>query len=89
MPLTAEEFAEFARLVGHAVLQIQELEEILAVNLVIVHKTDAKAALRDVETMFANASKQTLGQLFRASDLLSRLEHFCGRAELADSPKSS
>ena len=84
MPLTAEEFAEFARLVGYAVLHIQELEEILAVHLVIVHKTDAKAALRDVETMFANASKQTLGQLFRAiqdkgkspSDLLSRLDHF-------------
>ena len=86
MPLTAEEFTEFVRLVGHAVLQIQELEEILAMHLVIVHKTDARVALRDVETMFANASKQTLGQLFRAiqgkgkspSDLLSRLEHFVG-----------
>jgi hypothetical protein len=84
MPLTAEELAEFARSVGHAVLQIQELEETLAVHLVFVHKADARAARRDVETMFAKAEKQTLGQLSRAirdtgtspSNLLSRLEHF-------------
>jgi hypothetical protein len=86
MPLTAEELAEFARLVGYAVLQSQALEETLALHLVMVHKADAKAARRDVETMFAKAEKQTLGQLFRAiqdkgkrpSDLLSRLEHFVG-----------
>jgi len=84
MSLTAEEFEKFAALLGHAVLQIQVLEETLAVHLVIVHKADAKAARRDIETMFAKASKQTLGQLSRAiqdtgkspSDLLSRLEHF-------------
>ena len=51
MPLTAEELAEFARSVGHAVLQIQELEGTLAVHLVLVHKADARAARRDVETM--------------------------------------
>ena len=84
MSLTAEEFAEVASFVGHAVWQIQVLEETTAVHLVMVHKADAKTARRDVETMFANASKQTLGQLFGAirdtgkgpCDLLSRLEHF-------------
>jgi hypothetical protein len=84
MPLTAEEFAEVASFVGHAVWQIQVLEETAAVHLVMVRKVDAKTARRDVETMFAKASKQTLGQLFGAirdagkgpSDLLSRLEHF-------------
>ena len=84
MPLTAEEFAEVASSVGHAVWQIQVLEETAAVHLVIVHKADAKTARRDVETMFAKASKQTLGQLFGtirdtgkgSSDLMSRLEHF-------------
>jgi hypothetical protein len=84
MPLTAEEFAEVASFLGHAVWQIQVLEETVAVHLVAVHKADAKTARRDVETMFAKASKQTLGQLFGAlrdtgkgpSDLLSRLEHF-------------
>jgi hypothetical protein len=49
MPLTAEELAEFARLVGYAVLQSQALEETLALHLVMVHKADAKAARRDVE----------------------------------------
>jgi hypothetical protein len=84
MPLTAEEFAEVAFFVGHAVWQIQILEETAAVHLVMVHKADAKTVRRDVETMFARASKQTLGQLFGAirdagkdpSDLLSRLEHY-------------
>ncbi|SRR6266496_3075581 len=84
MPLTAGEFAEVASFVGHAVWQIQILEETVAVHLVLVHKADAKTARRDVEAMFAKASKQTLGQLFGTicdtgkgpSDLLSRLEHF-------------
>jgi hypothetical protein len=84
MPLTTEEFAEVASFVGHAVRQIQVLEETVALHLVLVHKTDAKTARRDAENMFAKASKQTLGQLFGAirdtgkgrSDLLSRLEHF-------------
>lgn len=84
MPLTAQEFAEFAAFVSHAVWQTQVLEETLAVHLVIVHKADAKAARRDAETMFAKTSKQTLGQMFRAirdmgkspSDSLSRLDHF-------------
>jgi hypothetical protein len=84
MPLTAEEFADVASFVGHAVWQIQVLEETAAVHLVMVHKADAKTARREVETMFARASKQTLGQLFSAirdaskgaSDLLSRLERF-------------
>ena len=84
LPLTAEEFAEVASFVGHAVLQIQVLEETAAVHLVMIHKTDAKTARREVEAMFAKASKQTLGQLFSAirdsgkgpSDLLTRLEHF-------------
>ena len=84
MHLTAEEFAEVASFVGHAVWQIQILEETVAVHLVLVHKADAKTARRDVQAMFAKASKQTLGQLFGTirdtgkgpSDLLSRLEHF-------------
>jgi hypothetical protein len=84
MPLTAEELSELTRLVGYAVLQIQVLEETLQVHLVLVHKADAKAARRDVETMFAKTSKHNLGWLFRdiqdtgksPSDLLSRLEHF-------------
>jgi hypothetical protein len=86
MPLTSEEYAEVASFVGHAVWQIQVLEETAAVHLVMVHKTDAKTARSDVETMFAKASKQTLGQLFGAirdsskshSDILSRLERFVG-----------
>jgi hypothetical protein len=84
MPLTAEELAELTRHVGYAVLQIQELEETLALHLVLVYEADAKTARRDVETMFVNASKRTLGQLFRdiqkkgksPSGVLSRLEHF-------------
>jgi len=84
MPLTAEELAELTRLIGYAVLQIQELEEILQLHLVLVHKADAKTARRDVETMFAKTAKHTLGQLLgdirekgkSPSDLLSRLEHF-------------
>jgi hypothetical protein len=84
MPLTAEEFSDFASFVGHAVWQIQVLEETAAVHLVMVHKVDAKTARRDVESMFAKASKQTLGQLFGAirdagkgpQDLLARLERF-------------
>ena len=84
MPLTAEEFAQVASFVGHAIWQIQVLEQTAAVHLVLVHKVDTKKARRDVETMFAKASKQTLGQLFRdirdtgkgPSDLLSRLERF-------------
>src|SRR5438067_12898164 len=83
MPLTADEFSEVASFVGHAVWQIQVLEESVALHLVLVHKVDAKTARRDAETMFAKTSKQTLGQLFGAirdtgkepSDLLSRLEH--------------
>ena len=80
----AEQFYEVAALIGHAVWQIQVLEETVAVHLVLVHKADAKTARREVEAMFAKASKQTLGQLFGAirdtgkshSDLLSQLEHF-------------
>src|SRR5438067_12424071 len=83
MPLTADEFSEVASFVGHAVWQIQVLEESVALHLVLVHKVDAKSARRDAETMFAKTSKQTLGQPFGAirdtgkepSDLLSRLEH--------------
>src|SRR5437899_13005263 len=66
MPLTAEEFSDVASFVGHAVWQIQVLEETVAVHLVMVHKVDAKTARRDAEEMFAKASRQTLGQLFGA-----------------------
>ena len=84
MTLTAEEFSEVASYIGHAVWQIQILEETVALHLVLVNKADAKAARRDVMTMFAKASKQTLGRLLRGirdtrktpSELLSRLEPF-------------
>jgi len=84
MSLTVEEFSDVASFVGHAVWQIQVLEETVALHLVMVHKVDAKTARRDTEKMFARASKQTLGQLFGAirdigkspSDLLSRFERF-------------
>jgi hypothetical protein len=84
MPLTPEEFSEVPAYIGHAVWQIQVLEETVALHLVLVHKVDAKTARRDVATMFARASKQTLGQLLRGirdtkktpSDLLARLETF-------------
>lgn len=84
MPLTAEEFSDVASYIGHAVWQIQVLEETVALHLVLVHKADAKTARRDVATMFAKASEQTLGQLLGGirdtgkapSDLLSRLAHF-------------
>ena len=47
MPLTAEEFSDVASFVGHAVWQIQVLEETVAVHLVMVHKVDAKTARRE------------------------------------------
>jgi hypothetical protein len=65
MALTAEEFSEVASHIGHAVWQIQVLEETVALHLVLVHKADAKAARRDVTTMFSKAPRQTLGQLLR------------------------
>ncbi|HZS18163.1 MAG TPA: hypothetical protein VFA51_09565 [Candidatus Udaeobacter sp.] len=84
MPLTPEEFSHVAAHIGAAVWQIQVLEETVALHLVLVHKVDAKTARRDIEAMFAKASKQTLGQLLRGirdsqknpSDLLALLETF-------------
>ena len=93
MSLTAEEFAEVASFLGHAVWQIQILEETVAVHLVLVHKADAKTARRDVEAMFAKASKTDLGSALRDYSRYGQrpigfavaLGAFCKRAELAHS----
>jgi len=82
--ITPEEFSELTSLVGYAVWQIQVLEQVLASYLVMVHQIIPDTARTEIETMFVETAKHTLGQLFTAIRktggapelLLPRLEGF-------------
>src|SRR2546430_16780024 len=83
-PVTPDEFAEVASVVGYTVWQIQVLEQILASYLIMIHKLEFGAARAEVEAMFVKVEKHTLGQLFRnikdtggaPAALLPRIERF-------------
>jgi len=84
LPITPEEFNEVACQIGFAVLQIQVLEQALAVHLVLVHKVSVEMARSEIEKLFLKTEKRTLGQLFKdihdtnraTPTLLLRLESF-------------
>jgi hypothetical protein len=66
LPFSPDELREVVREVGYAVWQIQILESTVGAYLVLVHKASLAVARSEVEAMFAEVSKSTLGQLLRA-----------------------
>lgn len=66
LPITPNEFNEVVSQIGFAVLQIQVLEQALAVHFVLVHKVSVEMARSEIEELFLKTEKRTLGQLFKS-----------------------
>jgi hypothetical protein len=66
LPLTPDQLHEVTAQVGFALWQTQIAESTVGVYLVLVHKATVGQARVEVEGMFANAGKSTLGQLLRS-----------------------
>jgi len=66
LPLTEGQLREVTAHVGFALWQTQIAESTGGTYLVFVHKATIRQARTEVEAMFANAHRQTLGRLLRA-----------------------
>jgi len=66
LPLTEDQLREVTAHVGFALWQTQIAESTVGTYLVFVHKATPRQARTEIEAMFADAHKQTLGRLLRA-----------------------
>ena len=66
LPLIEDQLREVTAHVGFALWQTQIAESTVGTYLVFVHRATPRQARTEVEAMFANAHKQTLGRLLRA-----------------------